>query len=295
MDGWLNIYKPIGISSAAVVAKLKKLLDFKGRIGHCGTLDPLADGVLPIALGQATKLVDYVMGGEKTYLFTIQFGSQTTTADSQGEVISQTDIVPTSLQQLQDVCKVFIGKITQHVPKYSAIKISGIPSYKLARAGVDVPIKSRQITISKMQLLESDFTNHTATYQVTCSKGTYVRALAEDIATSLKSLGFVIRLTRLAVKGFCGRKSLALQELLNLENAKQILHSSLLPIESVLCDILSLDITKQQAVDVLHGKQILLQHKDLDLVWLRYNGRLLTIGSLLDKKYNIFRNFNFEI
>ena len=294
MDGWLNIYKPLGMSSAAVVAKLKKLLDFKGKIGHCGTLDPLADGVLPIALGQATKLVDYVMGGEKTYLFTIKFGSKTTTADSQGEIISQTDIVPTSLQQLQDVCNIFIGKITQNVPKYSAVKISGIPSYKLARAGVDVPIKSREIIISKIQLLESSFTNHTATYQVTCSKGTYIRALAEDIASSLKSLGFVIRLTRLAVKGFCGTKSLALQELLNLEDAKQILHSSLLPIESVLCDMLSLDVTEQQAIDVLHGKQILLQHKDLDLVWLRYNGRLLTMGSLGDKKYSICRNFNFE-
>ena len=295
MDGWLNIDKPLNISSAGVVGAIKKIVGKGVKIGHCGTLDPLADGVLPIALGQATKLSDYVMGNNKTYVFTIQFGRQTTTGDAEGQTMQVTDAVPKKLEHLQEVAKHFMGTITQEVPKYSAVKISGVPSYKLARQGLEVPIKSRDINILSLTLLSADMTKHTATYEVLCSKGTYVRSLAQDIALSLKSLGFVVRLTRTSMKNFSSVDSLALSSLscdpgLALEQIK----SALLPLEHGLIGVPFLDVTAAQALDIKHGKKVLINNEDLDLVWLRHNGRLLTIGNLFNKEYNIIRNFNLE-
>ncbi len=295
MDGWLNIDKPLNISSAGVVGAIKKIVGKGIKIGHCGTLDPLADGVLPIALGQATKLSDYVMGSNKTYVFTIQFGRQTTTGDAEGQIMQTTDVVPEKLEHLQEVTKYFTGTITQEVPKYSAVKISGVPSYKLARQGVEVPIKIRDINILSLTLLSADLDKHTATYEVLCSKGTYVRSLAQDIALSLKSLGFVVRLTRTSMKNFSSVDSLALSSLscdpgLALEQIK----NALLPLEHGLIGMPFLDVAAEQALDIKHGKKVLINNEDLDLVWLRHNGRLLTIGNLFNKEYNIIRNFNLE-
>jgi tRNA pseudouridine55 synthase len=294
MDGWLNLYKPANMSSAYLVAKVKKILGKDIKVGHCGTLDPLAEGVLPIVIGQATKLSNYIICSCKTYVFTVQFGSQTSTGDAEGAVINSCDFIPNSIADLEQVCDAFLGQIQQKTPAYSAVKSGGIAHYKLARKGLDVPEKIRQIEIFSLKLLDADLKNGQATYQASCSKGTYIRSLAEDIAFSLKSLGFVIRLRRVAVKNFCQANSLDGDILIQLplEQSLDRIKSSLLAVEFILDDIPVFDLSQEDALRITQGKTIELPHDDLDLVWLRYNKRLLTIGNLLDNKYNIFRNFN---
>jgi len=296
MDGWLNLYKPLNMSSAHLVAKVKRLVGKENKVGHCGTLDPLADGVLPIAIGEATKLSDYAMGAIKSYVFTIQFGVKTSTADAEGEVVERCEFVPASKEDLIAVEQKFVGKMMQRAPKYSALKIGGTPSYKLARAGIEVPDKIREIEIFTLKLLDCDIPEGKATYQVSCSKGTYVRSLAEDIALGLKSLGFVIRLTRVSVKNFDSLDSLDANRLINLSNgeALDLIKENLLPVEHILQDVAFFDLTFQEALEVQQGKKILIDQDDLSLVWLRYKKRILTIGSLFNKEYNIFRNFNLE-
>jgi tRNA pseudouridine55 synthase len=293
-NGWLNLYKPLNMTSAALVAKVKNILGKSSKVGHCGTLDPLADGILPIAIGEATKLSDYLMNSQKKYTFTIKFGMTTTTGDMEGETKETCDFIPDSLQSLQDVALNFIGKIRQKTPAYSAVKINGKPFYQLAREGLEVPEKIRDIEIFSLKLLDNDFENSTATYEVVCSKGTYVRALAEDIAASLKSLGFVIRLTRVSVKNFFTQNSLAGKTLIELptQEALEEIKKNLLPVEYILEDIPVFDLNEEEAVKIKQGKKISIHQNDLSVVWLRHNGRLLTIGSLSNKEYNIFRNLN---
>jgi tRNA pseudouridine55 synthase len=293
-NGWLNIYKPLGISSAAIVAKIKKLLGKNIKVGHCGTLDPLADGILPLAIGEATKLSGYITDSYKKYVFTIQFGSSTTTGDSEGEIRETCDFLPKSEQDLQNIVKNFIGKLTQQTPAYSAAKINGKTFYKIAREGGAPPERIREIEITDLNLLEYDLNKATATYEVVCSKGTYIRSLAEDIAKSLKSLGFVIRLTRVFVKDFFTSNSLAFNDLIGLadDEALKKINNSLFPVEYVLDDIPVFDLDQDLALKVRRGQKILIHHHNLDLVWLRFKGRILAIGSLSNKEYNIFRNFN---
>jgi tRNA pseudouridine55 synthase len=296
MDGWLNLYKPLNISSAQLVARVKKVVGRDVKVGHCGTLDPLADGVLPIAIGQATKLSDCMLGSAKSYIFTIQFGARTATGDAEGEVIERCGFVPDSVDSLENVVQEFLGKTMQCAPKYSALKIGGVPSYKLARLGLPVAEKIREIEIFSLKLLDCDIAAATATYQVHCSKGTYVRSLAEDIASSLKSLGFVIRLSRVSVKNFNGASSLSGDCLVNSsgDDALSKIKENLLPVEYILQEIPFVDLNEEDALRVRQGKKILIHQNNLSLVWLRYKKRILSIGSLFNKEYNIFRNFNLE-
>lgn len=294
MNGWLNLYKPLNISSAALVALVKKILGKNVKVGHCGTLDPLADGVLPLVIGQATKLSNYILGSCKTYVFTIKFGSQTATGDAEGQVIARCDFIPNSLEDLSAVTNLFLGVIEQKTPKYSAVKSAGIAHYKLARLGLEVPEKIRSVQIFSLKLLNINTSEGCATYEVICSKGTYVRSLAEDIARSLKSLGFVLSLTRVTVKKFSCHNSLSGNALIELpiQQALEQIKAHLLPVEYILDDIPVFDLSEQEALQIMQGKKIQIQHNDLSLVWLRYEGRILTIGHLLNKEYNIFRNFN---
>jgi tRNA pseudouridine55 synthase len=249
-----------------------------------------------IAIGQATKLSDYLIGGVKGYIFTIAFGSSTTTGDAQGQVLETCAITPDTVDSLQQVIPIFIGKTKQQTPKYSAVKINGIPYYKLARQGLEVPEKIRDIEIFDLKLIDSNLAEKNATYQVLCSKGTYIRTLAADIAKSLQSLGFVIRLSRVSVKDFNIAESLDGALLLDAEQNVVLaqIKKHLLPVESVLQDVAMFDLTSSQAQDVMHGKKIMIHQNDIGLVWLRYQGRILTIGNVVNKEYNIFRNFNLK-
>jgi tRNA pseudouridine55 synthase len=313
-DGWLNVYKPLNITSAAVVARIKKALHKSVKVGHCGTLDPLASGILPIAIGQATKLTGYLLDSRKTYIFTIKFGSSTTTGDAQGDVLQTCQFVPSSEEDLREVTLRFLGQIQQKTPKYAASKINGQPFYKLARQGLEVPERIRNIEIFSLELLSSDIKNATAKYQVSCSKGTYIRQLALDMAVSLKSLGFVIQLERVSVKNFSIEGSMAIDRIILENMPRDVLHqeilleslnkitiseieNNLLPIEYVLDDIPVIDIDINQAENVRNGKTLLIPketEENLDLVWLRFEKSLVSIGRLSNNVYNIFCNFNLK-
>lgn len=289
---WLNIYKPKGISSAKLVSVIKKNL-LGAKVGHCGTLDVEAEGVLPLAIGEATKLVRVLVDAQKTYIFTVQFGRQTDTADASGKIIKVTDNSPTSID-CHNICKKFIGTIKQGPPAFSAIKVNGIRSYKLAREDLAVELTPRNIEIYNLECLNFNHRNNQATYKVECSKGTYVRTLAEDIALSLQSLGFVVELQRTKVGIFTACNAIKLTALdIQKQEMKQFLVEKAIKIEAVLDDILVLDATTDQAKKIIHGQKCYFDYpENLELIWIRYHVSLVAIGSLSENCFNSFRVFN---
>lgn len=230
LDCWLNINKPIGFSSAKVVAIVKKITGAK-KVGHSGTLDPFASGVLPIALNKATKTCEIVMNLKKSYLFTIKFGEFRDTDDIEGNIEKQCDKRP-ELIEFVEVLKNFVGKIWQTPSRFSAIKIKGQRAYNLARQGHKFEMPSRQVEISSIQLLE--FNKDYAKLIVECSKGTYVRSLARSICLELGVCGFVANLKRLKVGIFLENKTILLDELkAKVNNDKIFLDGSLLLLQDV--------------------------------------------------------------
>lgn len=291
-NGWLNIDKPLGVSSAYVVQKVKKLLFINGarvKVGHCGTLDPEASGVLPIAVGEATKLSNYVTGSKKTYVFTIQFGAKTDTADKEGKIIETTLNLPSTKDELKEVVNKFVGKYMQRIPVYSAAKFKGKTFYSLVRQGLDVPERSKLVEIFALKLIDCDFVKHTATYEVECSKGAYVRTLAEDISSSLQTLGFVIELRRTKVLHLTVKDSTPFSAL---EQNNVLSSIKFLEMESLISHIPNINMNLQEAKSVLQGRQLYLNMPNLDLLWLAYDKSIVSIGQIKDGRYHIFCNFN---
>lgn len=295
MDGWLNLYKPRGISSAKAVAVVKSYFK-KSRIGHTGTLDLEAEGVLPIAIGQATKLVSILINSSKEYIFTIQFGSQTDTGDLAGKIIKKTDIIPTEDECL-NVCHKFVGIIKQIPPIYSALKINGVRAYKLARQNKEFEVNPRFITIYDLKLLCYDSHTKRATYVVNCSKGTYVRTLAEDISLSLHSLGFVVELRRTRVGIFTEENSINMFNIncKTFDEAHAVVKSKCLKVEDVLDDIPVLEVDELVAQKIRYGQQCDFDKmENHDQIWLKYDNKILAIGSLSDESFKSSRVFNYK-
>lgn len=297
VNGWINIYKPVGISSAKAVAIVKRI--FKGnKIGHTGTLDLEAEGVLPIAIGQATKLVRVLMDAKKTYIFTVKFGAKTDTADKSGKIVDTSNYIPNE-DECGDICNQFIGRIQQTPPKYSAIKINGQRSYKLALKSIAVNIPPRRITIYTLKLLKYNADTCSATYEVECSKGTYIRSLAEDISFSLKSLGFVIELRRTKVGTFTEEDSVDVLDYMNVDcnDANLQMQFKLLKMEDVLDDIPVLDINEHEKQKVIFGQIMEVSENNAkrlqlsDLIWVRHNGKIVAIGHVSDNQFRVARVF----
>ncbi len=250
IDGWLAIDKPVGIGSTNVVAMVRRTLN-AAKVGHGGTLDPLASGILPIALGEATKTVQWVMDGAKTYHFTICFGQARTTDDLEGEVCATSDVRPDA-DAIRAVLPRFTGAISQVPPIYSAIKVDGERAYDLARAGEEVELKARTVTIHRLELVSMPDADH-AQFEVLCGKGTYVRSLARDISQALGTVGHVTVLRRVA----CGR--FTLENAISLDNFMSLgqlpaLRAYLLPIETALDDIPALALTAAEARRLQNGQ-----------------------------------------
>lgn len=295
MDSWISIYKPRSFSSAQIVSMVKKNFP-KVKIGHAGTLDPEAEGVLPIAIGEATKLINFLMDAKKEYVFTIQFGARTDTGDSAGRIIETCKGFP-AREDCYSVLENFKGEISQTPPLYSAIKIKGRRAYDLARAGIDFTISSRKIHIYDIKLEDFSQKLGTAKIRVICSKGTYVRSLAEDIALSLKNLGYVIELRRTKVGVFNEEESIDISDFVQgdwLEIGPLLLDGAKKP-EIVLDDIPVLDVNRDEAYKVKCGQKVVFDGRGLsenELVWLRYEGRLLAVGELCQGVFVSKRVFN---
>ena len=213
MNGILIVDKPEGITSQGVVSKVKKALNIK-KAGHTGTLDPLATGVLPILVGNSTKLSKYLIEHNKTYRAIIKLGEKSSTGDREGEII-ETKKVPEALneEKIKFVLQNFLGKQTQTPPIYSAIKINGKKLYEYAREGKEVEIPKREIEIYDIDLLKFDKVYQTIEFEVSCSKGTYIRTLCEDIAKFLDTVGFMFSLNRVKVDRFDLKDSFSLEEI----------------------------------------------------------------------------------
>lgn len=210
INGWLNIDKPYGFSSAKVVAIVKRLLKAK-KVGHGGTLDPLASGVLPICINKATKTTEKTMSFSKEYFFNITFGEERTTADAEGEVIKTSNIIPTE-NEIKNILNNFIGEIQQTPPIYSAIKVNGKRAYDLARNNQNVELQARLVKVFELNFL--GFENEkTAKFSVKCGKGFYIRSLAVDISKALNTVGYVSYLRRTEVGIFNKDNMITLKKL----------------------------------------------------------------------------------
>ncbi|AUX70475.1 tRNA pseudouridine(55) synthase TruB [Porphyrobacter sp. HT-58-2] len=251
LSGWLILDKPRGMGSTQGVSAVKRVLRANGyaktKVGHGGTLDPLAEGVLPIALGEATKLAGRMLDSDKIYAFTVKFGAETDTLDTEGPVIATSDARPT-LAEVEAILPRFTGAIEQVPPAYSALKVGGQRAYDLARAGEAVALKARQVTIHALNLRRGDDLDE-VTLEAHVSKGTYIRSLARDIAHALGTCGHVTYLRRIKAGPFLESQAISLDKLEQTAKGRGLEHL-LLPLEAGLDDIpaLTLDQTSAQAV-----------------------------------------------
>ena len=193
VSGWINLDKPVGLGSTQAVSRVRRAFNAQ-KAGHAGTLDPLAGGVLPIALGEATKTVAYMMDADKTYRFTVAWGQTTTSYDREGEVTARSDVRPT-LEAAREALKAFVGEISQVPPAFSAIKVDGERAYDLAREGLEFDLAARTVVIHRAEVVDAPDADHLE-IEIDCGKGTYVRAIARDLAAALGACGHVSVLTR---------------------------------------------------------------------------------------------------
>jgi tRNA pseudouridine55 synthase len=287
LDGWLIIDKPTAMGSTDVVNKLKRAFDAQ-KVGHGGTLDPLATGVLPIAFGAATKTVPYVMDGTKTYRFTLTFGDQRDTDDSEGKTIATSEARPTD-DQIRAALPQFIGDIMQVPPIYSAIKIGGERAYDLAREGQIPEMQPRPARIDRFEL-ESRPDAETAVFFVQSGKGVYMRSLARDIAIAAGSVGHISALRRMRVGPFLEAASIPLDRLVGTGDIPPPSPDLLLPVTTALADIPALAVTESEAVRLSHGQDFSLvefmgripddANPDGGLVRITAGGRLMGLARL---------------
>jgi tRNA pseudouridine55 synthase len=254
IHGWLVVDKPQGVSSARAVGTVRHITG-AAKAGHAGTLDPLATGVLPVALGEATKTVPYVVDGTKTYRFTIRWGEATSTDDAEGEVIAASPARPTP-QQIRSAVTRLTGEIEQVPPAYSAVHVAGQRAYALARAGRSPDLPPRRVAVHQLTLLEQPDDDH-AVFEVVCGKGTYVRSLARDLAAGLGTVGHVSALRRTAVGPFLEIQAISLETLVSLGHSPAAF-GHLLPVETVLDDIPALDLTDTEANRLRRGQPVVL-------------------------------------
>ena len=254
VHGWLNLDKPEDITSTQAVGKTRWLLKAQ-KGGHGGTLDPLASGILPIAFGEATKTVPFIMDADKDYRFTIRWGASTTTQDREGDIVATSGVRPTKAQ-IEAVLDQFVGEIDQVPPKFSAIKVDGERAYDLARDGEDVELKSRKVMLYSINL-DSLPSEDLAVFSVTCGKGFYIRALVRDIALALGAEGHVAALRRTRVGAFSEDDALTLEKFEEIGD-RDALEAELLPVETALDDIPALAITEDEASRLRQGREIVL-------------------------------------
>lgn len=275
--GFLNIYKPKGITSHDVVSKLRRITKIR-QIGHTGTLDPFAVGVLPVCIGKSTRLIEY-LEDDKAYIATVQFGSETDTYDLEGEVVKTYD-KNISQDELVEELKNFVGEIEQYPPKYSAIKVNGKKLYDYARQGLEVEIKPRKVTISKIEMLEFDGEQQRAKILVACSSGTYIRSIAYDLGQNLNCGGHLVELERIKAGMFNVESSVKLEDLKNVSDVENVLIN---PLDVM--DLPTYELSDEEKEKVSHGMSLFNKgFSNTDIVILIYSGRMYAIGMVkLDK------------
>ncbi|MFW6077665.1 MAG: tRNA pseudouridine(55) synthase TruB, partial [Hyphomicrobiales bacterium] len=296
VHGWLVLDKPLGMTSTAAVAAVKRLFN-AAKAGHAGTLDPLATGVLPIALGEATKTVSFVMDGAKAYRFTVRWGEATNTDDSEGEVVERSGERPTRVA-IEAALGQFTGTIVQVPPQFSAIKLAGERAYDIARDGETVDLAPRNVEVNSLRLVEVPDRDH-AEFEAECGKGTYVRAIARDLGRVLGCFGHVTALRRTIVGPFGADHMIPLEKLEALRNkgaGQEALKECLLPVETALDDIPALAVGSAEAARLKQGQSVIVRGRDAplnqDSVLVVWRGQPIALASLSQGAIKPTRVFN---
>jgi tRNA pseudouridine55 synthase len=255
VTGWLNLFKPVDMTSTQAVAIVKRLFNAE-KVGHGGTLDPLADGILPIALGEATKTVQWAMDAEKEYVFTIRWGISTASQDAEGEVVATSGLRP-QRAAIEAALMKYVGTIRQVPPKYSAIKVAGERAYDLAREGEAFELEAREVTVHAAKVIGMPDTDHTVIHVVS-GKGFYVRALARDLALDLGAEGFISQLRRTRVGAFDAPRAVSIADLEALKEDRAALMAKLRPLQAVLTEMPHLQVSPHDAGNLRQGRSIVL-------------------------------------
>jgi len=277
VNGWVCLDKPYEMGSTEAVSRIRRLFDAQ-KAGHAGTLDPLASGILPIALGEATKTVPFMMEAQKVYRFTIQWGVSTDSLDREGEIVARSDVRP-SLEQMKAALPAFVGEIDQVPPAFSAIKVDGQRAYDLAREGIEVELKARRVMIHEAAVTGAPDADHLEITMRT-GKGVYVRSLARDLAVMLGAEGHVSALRRERVGPF------SVENAVTLDSLEEMVHSGaasegLLPVATALDDIPELAVTDQDAFSLRQGRPIVLLPRQVETLKGQLKGDARTVSVFL--------------
>ena len=283
MNGVILINKEKGISSFGVVAKVRKILNTK-KVGHSGTLDPNATGLLPILIGSGTKVSKYLIEHDKTYIATLKLGIKTTTADEEGEIIQTDNVVLAKENEKKyiEILKSFIGKSLQIPPMYSAIKVNGKKLYEYAREEKAVEIKPRDIEIYDLKIIEINYEQNEIIYEVACSKGTYIRSLCEDIAKALGTVGYMKELKRVIVDSFRLEEAVTLDELENNKDNREFINTHIISIEKIFESKLKIELNQRKKELFLNGVKLTFDLED-GLYRIYNNSNFLGLGIVENK------------
>ena len=294
VSGWLCLDKAVGQTSTDAVASVKRLFGAK-KVGHAGTLDPLATGALPIALGEATKTVPFVQDGRKVYRFTVRWGVGTDTDDAEGAATGTSDVRPPA-EAIVAALPEFTGEIMQRPPAYSALKIAGARAYDLARSGETVTLEERPISVHRLALVEASDADH-AILEAECGKGTYVRALARDLGQRLGTFAHVTALRRLVVGPFDETTLVPLVALIDAREAGDALSLDrfLRPVGFALADLPEVSVNAADAARIARGQPVLIRGRDAPVMagaaHATYAGRSIAIGEIGEGAFHPTRVF----
>lgn len=280
LDGILIIDKPAGITSHDVVAKVRRALKTK-RVGHTGTLDPLATGVLVVCVEKATKLVNYLTCDEKTYEVEMKFGIKTDTGDITGKIIDEDTNYDIDMNKIKRTLDKFIGKQEQIPPMYSAIKVNGKKLYSYAREGIKIEIEPRSIEIYNIELMNINKEEKQISFRVSCSKGTYIRSLCEDIAEKLGTVGYMKDLKRTKVGDFEIKEAITIEELK--EKFEKNNFSDMITIENIFKDMPEIELNENNIKQYLNGVKIVERNQD-GIYRIYYKNEFNGIGIVKDNK-----------
>jgi tRNA pseudouridine55 synthase len=275
VHGWVCLDKPLEMGSTEAVTKVRRLFDAQ-KAGHAGTLDPLATGILPIALGEATKTVPFLMDAQKVYRFTINWGVSTDSVDREGEIIGRSDVRP-SVEAVRAALPAFVGEIDQTPPRFSAIKVDGQRAYDLARDGAEFELESRRVVIHEADVTDAPDNDHVE-ITIRTGKGVYVRSLARDLALALGADGHVSALRRERVGPFSTENAVSLDFLTDLVH-RDAAFEGLLPVSTALDDIPELAVTDQDAFSLRQGRPIVLLPRQVETLKSRLAGGSRTVST----------------
>jgi tRNA pseudouridine55 synthase len=296
VNGWLILNKSTGMTSTAALNKLKWLLNAK-KAGHAGTLDPLATGVLPVALGEATKTVPFAVEARKSYRFTVRWGLATATDDSEGEIVGESDERPTR-EAIAAALSAFRGLIQQVPPQFSAIKVDGARAYDLARGGEVFALASRDVEVHRLDIIEMPDADH-CVLEADCGKGTYVRSIARDLGRELGCFGHISKLERTAVGPFTIAEAVgldALEAMCAHDDSPTAARAAILPVQSVFSGLPELVVTSTDAARLRRGQPILLRGRDAPAfagrAFVTTRGMLVAVGDIEQGEFRSSRVFN---